>query len=266
MTGFSTGPKSRSTLWKQTVLYLEEVLLICEGESITGSMTMAQNKKNPGDVDITLSYSLNGDRTVRMSAFQSGGQMFKSHKEKTNLFVAMELHLHRLQAIKSFKGPSVFWQRVRIGFSSLSLRPDRVVTKSPSVSTTLTILAREFGSLSYDYEVHHQLTAFTDADWAGCLVTRRSTSGYCVFLGDNLLSWSDKRQVTLSRSSAEAKYRGVANVVAETTWILNLLLELHAPLTTATLVYFDNVSAVCLSTNPVQHQRTKHIEIDIHFF
>ncbi|GJZ83352.1 ribonuclease H-like domain-containing protein [Tanacetum coccineum] len=61
-----------------------------------------------------------------------------------------------------------------------------------------------------------QLTAYTEADWAGCPVTRRSTSGYCVFLVDNLLSWSAKRQVTLSRSSAEAEYRGVANVVAET--------------------------------------------------
>ncbi|GKD96259.1 ribonuclease H-like domain-containing protein, partial [Tanacetum coccineum] len=70
---------------------------------------------------------------------------------------------------------------------------------------------------------------------------------------------------TISRSSAEAEYRGVANVVAETTWLHNLLRELHSPLSTATLVYCDNVSAVHMSANPVQHQRTKHIEIDIHF-
>ncbi|GJZ55433.1 ribonuclease H-like domain-containing protein [Tanacetum coccineum] len=63
----------------------------------------------------------------------------------------------------------------------------------------------------------------------------------------------------------EAEYRGVANAVAETCWLRNLLRELHTPLTTATLVYCDNVSAVYLSSNPVQHQRTKHIEIDIHF-
>nr|GEX90693.1 ribonuclease H-like domain-containing protein [Tanacetum cinerariifolium] len=107
-----------------------------------------------------------------------------------------------------------------------------------------------------------QLIVYTDVDWAGCPVTRRSTSGYCVFLGDNLFSWSAKRQVTLSRFSAEAEYRGVTNVVAETAWIRNLLLELHAPLSTATLVYCNNVSAMYLSTNPVQHQRTKHIEID----
>ncbi|XP_072978018.1 probable protein arginine N-methyltransferase 1 isoform X1 [Typha angustifolia] len=58
--GFSTGPRSKTTHWKQTVLYLEEVLSICEGEALTGSMTVEQNKKNPRDVDIMLKYSLNG--------------------------------------------------------------------------------------------------------------------------------------------------------------------------------------------------------------
>nr|GEV36391.1 ribonuclease H-like domain-containing protein [Tanacetum cinerariifolium] len=67
-----------------------------------------------------------------------------------------------------------------------------------------------------------QLIAYSDADWAGCPATRRSTCGYCVFLGDNLLTWSSRRQDTLSRSSAKAEYRGVANVVAETFWIRNI--------------------------------------------
>nr|GEX12249.1 ribonuclease H-like domain-containing protein [Tanacetum cinerariifolium] len=100
---------------------------------------------------------------------------------------------------------------------------------------------------------------------AGCPTALRSSSGYCVFLGNNLLSWSSKRQFTVSRSSAEAKYQGVVNTVAETCWLRNLLRDLHTPLSTATLVYCDNVSTVYLSSNPVQHQRTKHIEIDIHF-
>ncbi|GJY29492.1 ribonuclease H-like domain-containing protein [Tanacetum coccineum] len=64
---------------------------------------------------------------------------------------------------------------------------------------------------------------------------------------------------------AEAEYRGVANAVVETCWLRNLLRELHTPLSSATLVYCDNVSAIYLSSNPVQHQRMKHIEIDIHF-
>ena len=84
-------------------------------------------------------------------------------------------------------------------------------------------------------------------------------------LGDNLVSWSSKRQPTVSQSSAKAEYRAVANGVAEACWLRQLLQELHNPLTTSTLVYCDNVSAVYLSTNPVQHQRTKHVEIDLHF-
>nr|GEV42943.1 hypothetical protein [Tanacetum cinerariifolium] len=99
-------------------------------------------------------------------------------------------------------------------------------------------------TLDYGLQLHvlsnAQLTAYTDVEWVGCRVTRRSTFGYCVFLDDNLLSWSAKRQVTLSRSSAEVEYRAI-------------------------LVYCDNVSAVYMSVNPVQHQRTKHIEIDIYF-
>jgi hypothetical protein len=86
-----------------------------------------------------------------------------------------------------------------------------------------------------------------------------------VFLGDNLVSWSSKHQHVVSRSSAEAEYRAVANIVAEACWLRQLLVELHSPLSRATMVYCGNVSAVYLSTNPVQHQRTKHVEIDLHF-
>ncbi|GKC30322.1 ribonuclease H-like domain-containing protein [Tanacetum coccineum] len=141
--------------------------------------------------------------------------------------------------------------------------------REPHLSALKRILRYVQGTLNYGLQLFSSsttdLVAYSDADWAGCPTTRRSTSGYCVFLGNNLLSWSAKRQPTLSRSSAEAEYRGVANAVAETCWLRNLLRELHTPLSSATLVYCDNVSAVYLSSNPVQHQRTKHIEIDIHF-
>ncbi|CAA7058613.1 unnamed protein product [Microthlaspi erraticum] len=109
------------------------------------------------------------------------------------------------------------------------------------------------------------LTAYSDADWGGCPDTRRSTSGYCVFLGPNLVSWSAKRQPTVSRSSSEAEYKGVANTVAELCWLRNLMLELHFKIIKAYVVYCDYISSVYLANNPVKHQRTKHVELDIHF-
>ena len=78
------------------------------------------------------------------------------------------------------------------------------------------------------------------------------------------MSWSSKRQPVVSRSSAEAEYHVVANGMAKASWLRQLLAELHSPLSWSALVYY-NVSAVYLSTKPVQHQRTKHVEIDLHF-
>ncbi|GJZ44077.1 ribonuclease H-like domain-containing protein [Tanacetum coccineum] len=141
--------------------------------------------------------------------------------------------------------------------------------REPHLSAPKRILRYVQGTLHYGLKLFSSsttdLVAYSNANWARCPTTRRSTSGYCVFLGNNLLSWSSKRQPTLSRSSVEAEYRGVANAVAETCWLRNLLCELHTHLSSATLVYCDNVSAVYLSCNPVQHQCTKYIEIDIHF-
>jgi hypothetical protein len=110
-----------------------------------------------------------------------------------------------------------------------------------------------------------ELMVYTDVDWAGCLDTRQSTSGYAVFFGANLVSWSSKRQNIVSQSSVKAEYRTVANGMAEARWLRQLLQKLHAPLTKSILVYCDNISAVYLSTDPIQHQRTKHVEIDLHF-
>jgi hypothetical protein len=109
------------------------------------------------------------------------------------------------------------------------------------------------------------ITAYTDADWAGYPDTCRSTSGFAIFLRDWLVSWSSKRQTTVSRSNAEAEYRGVANAVSECTWLHQLLGELHCPTDKATVTYCDNTSSVYMSRNPVDHRRMKHIEINIHF-
>jgi hypothetical protein len=101
--------------------------------------------------------------------------------------------------------------------------------------------------------------------WTGCPDDNKSISGYFIFLSKNLLSWSSKKQPTISRSDTEAEYKAIANVTAEILWIQSLFRELAISLSTAPLIYCDNIGATYLSSNPAFHARTKHIEIDYYF-
>ncbi|CAH9088823.1 unnamed protein product [Cuscuta epithymum] len=107
--------------------------------------------------------------------------------------------------------------------------------------------------------------AYSDVDWAGCPDTSRSTTGFDVFLGSNLVSWKSKKQPTVSKSSTEAEYRAVAYTVQDTLHIRSVLFELGFPVTTLVQLFCDNISASYLTANPVQHARSKHIQIDYHF-
>jgi len=124
-------------------------------------------------------------------------------------------------------------------------------------------------TIEYTFCIHklssHQLIAFSDSDWAGCPDDHKSTSGYCVFLGKNLISWSSKKQPTVSCSSTESEYKALANAFAELIWIQTLLNELRISPPCAPTLFCDNIGATYLTFNPIYHARTKHIEIDYHF-
>lgn len=109
------------------------------------------------------------------------------------------------------------------------------------------------------------LQAYSDADWAGDLNTRRSTTGFVIFLGNNPISWQSKKQGSVSRSSTEAEYRALANTAADLAWIRQVLLDLKVCLPEPPTISCDNLSALALSSNPIYHSRIKHLDIDFHF-
>ena len=117
----------------------------------------------------------------------------------------------------------------------------------------------------YSNHGHNRVECFTDADWVGSKEDRRSTSGYCVFVGGNLVSWKIKKQGVVSCSSAESEYRAMTQSVCEIMWLHQLLMEVDIKTAVPTKLWCDNQTALHIASNPVFHERTKHIEIDCHF-
>ncbi|CAM8877595.1 unnamed protein product [Rhodiola kirilowii] len=121
----------------------------------------------------------------------------------------------------------------------------------------------EFG-IWYTKDTNSHLVGYCDADWAGNAEDRKSTSGGCFFLGNNLVSWFSKKQNSISLSTAEAEYIAAGSSCTQLLWMKEMLSEYGVTQKEMTL-YCDNMSAISISKNPVQHSRTKHIDIRHHF-
>lgn len=107
------------------------------------------------------------------------------------------------------------------------------------------------------------IKGYADADWAGDVNDRKSTSGYCYFIGDNPITWKNKKQIVVARSSVEAKCRAMTMTICELLWTKHFNL-LSFKTTTPITLYSDNKAAMHICKNPIFHERTKHIEIDYH--
>jgi len=110
-----------------------------------------------------------------------------------------------------------------------------------------------------------QLYAYSDADWGNCKMSSRSLAGYCVFLGNSLISWKTKKQKTVAKSSAKAEYRAMSATTSELEWVSHLLHDLHLIVQLPVLMHYDNRAAKHIAENPVFHERTKHLNIDCHY-
>ncbi|KAJ0440838.1 putative RNA-directed DNA polymerase [Helianthus annuus] len=136
---------------------------------------------------------------------------------------------------------------------NLALRLLRYLKKSPGKG------------LTFKKSVELNLYGFADSDWAKCLSTRKSVTGFCIFLGECLVSWKSKKQSTVSRSTAEAEYRAMCSATCELIWLKNLLFELNVDCKLPMLLSCDSQAALSIAANPVFHERTKHFELDLHF-
>ena len=119
--------------------------------------------------------------------------------------------------------------------------------------------------LMFSKNGHLRINGYTDADWARNISDRRYTLGYFMFVGGNLVTWRSKKQKVVALSSTEAKFCGMAKGVCELLWIKRLLTELGFASASEMDLFCDNKAAIAISQDPVQHDRTKHVEVDRHF-
>lgn len=119
--------------------------------------------------------------------------------------------------------------------------------------------------IEFKKENNFNLVGYTDSDWAGSLVDRKSTLGYIFCLGTNIISWSSRKQRSIALSSAQAEYIAAADAACEAIWLRRILKDLMFEQQEPTTIHCDNMSAIAMTKNPVFHARSKHIELRHHF-
>lgn len=121
------------------------------------------------------------------------------------------------------------------------------------------------GGIQFKKHGHLKISEYTDADWAGNVTDKKSMAGYFTFVGGNLVTWRSKKQNVVALSSAESEFQGMSKGLCELLWLRKLMTELGYEPKEEMHLLCDNKAAIDISHNPVQHDRTKHVEVDRHF-
>ncbi|CAL8161762.1 unnamed protein product [Prunus armeniaca] len=143
--------------------------------------------------------------------------------------------------------------------------PDQVPTNKERYQRLvgrLIYLSHTRPDIAYAMSVVSQFMHSPNADWAGNVTDRKSTSGYFTFMGGNLVTWRSKKQNVVALSSAEAEFRGMTKGICELLWLRKLLTELGYKPTSTMNLFCDNKAAIAIAQNLVKHDRTKHVEVD----
>ncbi|KAF5453788.1 hypothetical protein F2P56_023508 [Juglans regia] len=201
-------------------------------------------------------------------------------QSSNSVFTPLEVNLKLRQEEGEFlSDPSLYWQlvgslnyltitRPDISFAVQQVSQFMQAPRHLHLAAVRRILRYLKGTstcgLFFHKESSLQLVGYSDADWAECADTRRSVTGWCMFLGNALISWKSKKQDRVSKSSTESEYRSMSSACSEITWLRGLLGELGFPQLHPTPLHADNTSAIQIAANPVFHERTKHIEVDCH--
>ncbi|XP_070020635.1 secreted RxLR effector protein 161-like [Nicotiana sylvestris] len=148
---------------------------------------------------------------------------------------------------------SQFLQAPQVPHMLAALHALRYLSNAPALGILL--------SSTFDTSIK----AYSDSDWAACVESRRTVSGFYITLGGSPISWKSKKQPTISLSSAEAEYRALKKVVAEVSWLVRILDDLGLHVSAHVPIFCDSLTALHIAKNLVFHERTKHIEIDCHY-
>ena len=195
-------------------------------------------------------------------------------------------HVHDTTQLLESHDQSLYRNMVgSLMYASLTTRPDithavNVLSRSNSNPTEASMVKSKrvlrylagtpSMGLTYTHTNTHTddnvvVNAYSDADWGGDPVDRKSTTGYVVFINDNVVSWNSKKQQTVALSSAESEYMAITETVKELLWLRGLLVEVGVKVVTPSIIYVDNQAAIQISKNDTHHDRTKQIDIKHHF-